>query len=184
VTKVADSGEGNGAEERQWIPRRERSSGRDTVPARQPEGEVAAGRVTDGHGAPEIQVVLPGKATQRVDSPGNIEKRAGPATSFVADAPVLDVPGGDARPGERRAEVTGVSQVVLSAPEPAVEDDGDRVWPAGSGKPEIAELEVEWPVRDAPIRRRGRKGEDVLRRILTYRRALHYLILLYTTSQL
>jgi hypothetical protein len=87
-----------------------------------------------------------------------------PAAARDADAAVLDVPGRDAVPGERDAEVAGVDQAVDRVPVAAVEDDRERRRLAG-GDSEIPELERLGPVGEPRVGRgRSAVGEDVLAR--------------------
>ena len=58
-----------------------------------PESEVPAGAVPDRSDAFEVQRSV--ELAQKVDAGGDIGKRLGPAAA-VPDAPVLEIPGGDA----------------------------------------------------------------------------------------
>src|SRR6266540_2821006 len=62
---------------------------------------------------------------------------------------------------QRRAQVADVQQVVLRAPEAAVQHDRDRVRPWSGWQPQIAKLLRPAPIRDAPVGRRRWPIEDL-----------------------
>src|SRR5581483_6677456 len=106
---------------------------------RHPQRELGAGGVTEDRDAAEVEVVDGRQGDEMVDGPRRVLAGGRPATPRP-DPAVLGVPGGDAPVGEVESEA--VHQVALPGvvPEPAVEEDDDRVG-AGSGRePEVALL--------------------------------------------
>ena len=94
----------------------------------------------------------------------DVEKGVRPATPFHVDAPVLDVPGGDAVAGELcggRAEVLEVSE---RHPAAAMNHDRDGMRPRSLGQAQIAELDGIAAVDDSMIGQRCRGRQYVLRR--------------------
>src|SRR5882762_9736301 len=57
----------------------------------------------------------------------NVLKRTGPSTAGIADPPVFDVEGRDARRSQRFAQVSGVREVILCPPKTAVDIQQNRV---------------------------------------------------------
>ena len=64
---------------------------------REPDREVTAGRVAARDDPGRVDVVDLG---QPIEARSDVGERAGPPTALLADAPVLEVPGGDPLPGE------------------------------------------------------------------------------------
>ena len=79
----------------------------------------------------------PGHVLERA---ADVLQRGRPASPRIADAPVLDVPGGDPMCGEVDAQVAGVDQVVNRLPVATVEHRHDRVRPELSGNAQVGEL--------------------------------------------
>src|SRR5713226_5387686 len=65
----------------------------------------------------ESGMFLLNKAVGRAD----VLKRTGPSAAGIADSPVFDVEGRDARGSQRFAQVSGVREVVLRPPKAAVD---------------------------------------------------------------
>jgi hypothetical protein len=128
---------------------------------REPEGEVAAGRVADGDDALQIEVVRGGEVAEVGAPPSDVLECAWPAAARFADAAELQAPRGDAGRGECGAQVADVQQVVLGAPEAAVEHDGHRVWPCAHGQTQVAELRRLCAVGNAQVRKRRNASEDL-----------------------
>ncbi len=91
-----------------------------------PESEMPARAVPDHPDAFEIQWYI--ELAQEIDPRGHVRERLGPAAA-VPDAPVLEIPGGDAPMDEVFAELRHHRAVVGRLPEAAVDDDDDPVRP-------------------------------------------------------
>src|SRR5438128_5558530 len=63
---------------------------------RSPESEMASRRVADQRDPLSVERIAAGELVHELDRPRDVVARPGAAASDVADAPVLDVPGGDA----------------------------------------------------------------------------------------
>ena len=114
--------------------RRVRRQGR---PRGSPERELPSGRVPHGDDAREIERRV--ELLERVDCRRDVEERLRPPASRP-DAPVLEVPRGEAVGGEVDADPLHQRAVVLRAPVPAVHDDGNRMRPGARGEEELHEL--------------------------------------------
>ena len=98
---------------------------------------------------------------EKVDCRTDVVEGVGPAAT-CADAPVLDVPRGEAVRSEVGAEALHQRPVVLRLPVPAVDDDRDGKRPGAGREEELCELTrvVAVGVRraghgDRPVRRRA-----------------------------
>src|SRR5688500_3659582 len=83
--------------------------------------------MADQHDAVKIQRMLFGKAVQEIDGFAEVLIGARPTATVVTDAPILDVPGGDALLRQRlrhRAETRG--RAILRAPAAAVNQHRHR----------------------------------------------------------
>ena len=124
------------------------------------------------HHARQVEPVLRSKDTQVVGSARDVDEGAGPAASFVTDAPVLEAPHREPAVRNRPFELGHVSDVVLRKPAAAMDEhhDGER---AGSlRQPKVAKLLGAGTVGDLGICRRSghRWGGDIGRgRLLVVR---------------
>jgi hypothetical protein len=76
---------------------------------------------------------------EKVDSRSDVEERLRPAAA-VPDAPVLEIPGSEAAPGEVLAEPRHQRPVVARPPVTAVDDHDDRVRSALVRDEQLGEL--------------------------------------------
>jgi hypothetical protein len=74
-----------------------------------------------------IEIVFPGVLSQVLVDTANVGKSVGPASTFIADAAIFDVRGGQAFGRESGAQVAGVIQGVLGAPKASMDVDDGRV---------------------------------------------------------
>src|SRR5271165_6401339 len=81
----------------------------------------------------------------------NVFEGAGPASGRVADAAVLDVPGGNSFGSQRGAEVSGVGQIVFGAPVASMDRHHYRERAFGFGKANVSELIGIGPIRETGI---------------------------------
>src|SRR3954452_22074780 len=95
--------------------------------------------MADRHDAVEVERGV--EAGERVDRRRDVLERDGvAAAAHLADAPVLDVPGGEAAARQVAGVVVHEVEGVLLAPEAAVDDDRDGERPGALGYGEVAEL--------------------------------------------
>jgi len=99
---------------------------------------------------------------EEVVGAANVSEGVGPGSSFVANAAILKVGGGDAFAGERGAELAGVVEVVLGAPEASVNIDDCRMRSLSLRKTKVSELIWIGAVGDAGVSGRRREGENVV----------------------
>src|SRR5579863_430802 len=130
------------------------------MPCREPNGEMAAGGVTNGDDTLEIKRIFFRENTKVVRTLSDIEEGVGPRSSGVANAPVLEVPRGDASVSERRAQVAGVFEAVLRAPEAAVNHDSHGMRTGALGQAQIAELKLVSSVGQTDVGRRCGQVEN------------------------
>ena len=111
----------------------------DTVPVCVPEQEMIAG--------------------------ANISKRSGPAAAFVPDAPVFQICCCNPFYLQSSAEMSGMSKIVFSAPEAAVNKNHKRyrIVVFCRRKAQVQELVGIGSVRDALVRRGRRQVQNVVR---------------------
>ena len=91
----------------------------------------------------------------------NVFEGAWPTSAGIADAAILDVPGGNAFRGQRGAEVSAVGQIVLGAPVASVDGHHHRERAFGFGKAKICELIGIGAVGETGIGWRWRQVENV-----------------------
>jgi hypothetical protein len=91
-----------------------------------PQSEMTAGRVTEEYDPRRIDRVLTMKASPVSDRGPNVIEGAGPPTTLLADAPILDVPRSKAVGREDGGDVPEVLEAVPRAPVPAVQQDDER----------------------------------------------------------
>jgi hypothetical protein len=138
---------------------------------------MRAGRVTNGDNALPIQLVITRERADEVSAAGNVTKRARPASTVIAKAPILDVPGGDARVGQRSGERTHVVHrdrpLVIGSqfrePAPAVNHDCDRISSFRRGQAQLAELQRRVSVGDT-VGARWNRGVGQVERTSVLRR--------------
>jgi hypothetical protein len=114
--EVADARLGDGRDRTDAGPRARHPLGY-AVASREPERQVPAGRVAAGRDPSDIHLLDVGEP---VDRGRDVLERPGPAPTFLADAPVLDVPGCDPTAGEVGAERRHQRPVPPRPPEPPV----------------------------------------------------------------
>src|ERR1700722_4632726 len=92
------------------------------------KSELASGGVASHYDSRGIQVVCVRILQNEIISGANVGESTGPASAIVTDAAVFEVGGCNSSGSERRAKMTCVIQVVLSAPETSmnVDDQGVR----------------------------------------------------------
>src|SRR5205823_4518194 len=122
-------------------------------PARSgPEREVPARRMTNGGDPPKVERRL--DTAERVDPRGDVEERRRPASALPpAHAPVLDVPRRPPGAREIGAQRPYIPAGTRRPPEPAVEDDRDRVRSSSIREMQLAELLRVRAVAHPPPRR-------------------------------
>jgi len=106
--------------------------------------------------------VVAGVLQEEVVGAANVSEGVGPGSSFVANAAILKVGGGDAFASECDAEVAGVVEVVLCTPEASVNIDDCGMRPLRLGKTKISELMRIGAVGDTGVSGRSREGENVV----------------------
>src|ERR1700736_1860710 len=87
-----------------------------------------------------IEIVVVGVLQEEVVGAANVGEGVGPCAAFVAHAAIFKVGGGDAFAGERRAEVTGVVEVVLGAPKASMDINDCGMRPLRLRKTKVSEL--------------------------------------------
>jgi hypothetical protein len=95
---------------------------------------------------------------KEVGSVGDILKGAGPSSSFVIQAPILDVPGRDTgfcqsrgqRPHVIHRDGAWVQTSKLRNPAATVHDNRDRVWALRGRHAQLAELQWVCPINYSP----------------------------------
>src|SRR4051812_43734947 len=117
--------------------------------------------MADGHDVLEIEAVLAGQVDQGCAAGSHVLERAWPAAAGFADASVFEAPRCETSRGQRRAQVADMEEVVLRAPESAVDDDNDGMWPGAVGQAEVAKLRRLGAVCPAKVRRGRSAIEDV-----------------------
>src|SRR5690348_1383260 len=108
--------------------------------ASQPERQMPPGGVPERERVIQREAVLRREDAQIIRGGGDILKRSGPATSWLAGTAIFDVPGGEARCGQRGAGVPKVVQIISRAPVAPMNANHDGMWPFASGHAQIAEL--------------------------------------------
>ncbi len=109
-----------------------------------------------------IEVVLAGVLQEEVVGAANVSEGVGPGSSFVANAAILKVGGGDAFAGERGAEVAGVVEVVLSAPKASMDINDCGMRPLRLRNTKVSELIGIGAVGDTGVSGRRSEGENVV----------------------
>src|SRR5207248_3297478 len=102
-------------------------------------------RVAEHRHPAEVEVVDGGQGQEMLGGPVAVVGRSGPPAAG-ADPAVLDVPGGEAPAGEVEGETVHEVAFPGVVPEPAVEEDHDRVATGGGGQPQVALLAGLGPV--------------------------------------
>ena len=160
--KVGDAGERDDATEAQGIGDVKRRAPRQARPGREPERELAAGRVAEGDDAAEVERMLLRGLAQVVGPAGHVLERARPAAPGVAEAAVLEAPRRVALGGERRGEAAHVVEAPRRLPAAAVDDDHDRVRAGTLRQPQLGHLLRRRAVGDRVVGRRLRQRQQVL----------------------
>ena len=95
---------------------------------------------------PQIQREPLGECPQVIGAAGNVAKGSGPPPAFIAYAPILKRPSGDAGACQCSAQVRDMTQIILGPPAPAVNDysHGMGTWPVWQAQ--VAEIEWIIPV--------------------------------------
>src|SRR5262245_12399348 len=106
----------------------------------EPQREVAARRVADGDDAAHVEPVVGGEVREVRAAQCDVVEGARPTAAGLADASKFEVPGCQSSGGERRAQVANVRQVVLGAPESAMDHNRHGVWPSSGRYAQLAEL--------------------------------------------
>src|SRR4029077_7400888 len=116
--------------------------------------ELASSGMTHNDGPCGIQTVFLCELREIAVSVANIFERTRPSSTFISHAAVFHIPGGEAFGGQRSAEVSCVSQVILGTPEPTmnVHNYGKRT--LSFWKTYLSELVGISSVSEAGIRRR------------------------------
>ena len=109
-----------------------------------------------------IEIVVVGVLQEEVVGAANVSEGVGPGSSFVANAAILKVGGGDAFAGERDAELAGVVEVVLCTPEASVNIDDCRMRPLRLRKTKVSELIRIGAVGDSGVSGRRSESENVV----------------------
>src|SRR5712672_2962849 len=107
--------------------------------------------MTDYDHACNIDGILLRKRRQEAIRGLNVAKRTGPATAGIPDATVFDVQRRDASSSEGGAEVAGVDEIVLSAPEATVEDENQGIRSRSHGNAQIRKVVRIFAVEHAGI---------------------------------
>ena len=89
-------------------------------------GVASAAVAEQGVHALQVEVVPWSKLSEVVGCGGNIVKGARPASSIIADAPVLDAPGGKSQRGKCSTGMAYVLQIVSRSPEASMYNNHDR----------------------------------------------------------
>ncbi len=128
----------------------------------QPQHQLPAGGMPRRHQPLEIQVVALGDARQMFCAVQHVVHRSRPAAARIAEPSVLDAPRSGARFRQRRAQVAGVIEIVLRAPESAVNEEHGRVRTWTARQPQIPELKRILAVRNARVRLGRREPQNIL----------------------
>ena len=99
----------------------------------------------------EREVILRREDAQIIRRGADILKRARPAATWLAGAAILDIPGREARRGQRGADEPKVGQIVARAPVAAMNTDHDWVRPMPGGNAQVAELLGSGAICDALV---------------------------------
>src|SRR5262245_32223694 len=113
---------------------------------------MTAGRMAGRHHAIEIEWVLGPQRAEVFGSMQDVVESPGPAAPGIPDAPVLDIPGGEAGSRQGSAQMTCVLEIVRRAPESAVDEDDDGMGAFSLRQAQIAELEHVLPVGNPCVR--------------------------------
>src|SRR5215211_1382334 len=104
-----------------------------------PQGELAAGRVTDADDPGEIERLV--ERAEMIDPSRDVlERRRPPASAAKAKAPVLEVPDRPAAAREVRDEQVLEPEPVTGAPESAVDEHGHGPRGTARGRRQLCEL--------------------------------------------
>jgi len=109
-----------------------------------------------------IEVVLAAVLPEEVASAADVGEGVGPCAAFVANAAIFEVGGGYAFAGERGAEVAGVVEIVLGAPEASMDMNDCGMRPLGLRQTKVGELIRVGAVGDAGVSGRRSESENVV----------------------
>ena len=99
---------------------------------------------------------------EEVVGAANVSEGVGPGSSFVSNAAILKVGGGDAFAGECGAEVAGVVEVVLGAPKASMDINDCGVRALCLRNTKVSELIWIGAVGDTGVSGRRSEGENVV----------------------
>ena len=91
---------------------------------------------------------------------GDVLECSGPAATGIAHPPIFQAPGRDTAGGESSANVPGMGEIILRAPEATVYENGNRMRAFAGGPAQVGELVRVSAIVQALGRRRW-KAEDV-----------------------
>ena len=127
---------------------------------REPQRELATGRVTRCDDAVEIERILRREVANVVGAMRDVEKRPRPSAAFVTDSTILETPDRVSTVRQRLLDRSGVRDVVRRQPTSSVNEDHDGMQPGRFRQPEIAELLRAGSVLNALVRRSGGERAD------------------------
>jgi hypothetical protein len=153
IGEVGRGSEGENGEGNHRLCRGEDRAVGEAPPRAQPERELPSRRVSHREHAIEIEGVLLRHRTQVVGALRHVRECARPAAARISDPAILERPGRDSFPGERRRELPDVGEVVPGQPAASVDEEDDRVRAGAARKPQLAELERVLAIGDLPVRR-------------------------------
>jgi hypothetical protein len=118
---------------------------------------VSAGGVADSDDSAKVELVLRSDLTQMIGAGRNVLEGAGPTAAVVADAPIFEIPGGEAVSGEIGGngahEIQSDGAVIefseFGNPAAAVNNDDDGMRPPAGRDAQFAELQRDAAVSDA-----------------------------------
>src|SRR5262249_40935789 len=90
---------------------------------RQPERQMASGRVTDGNYTIQVQVKSRRDRRQITGTRGHIVKCSWPAAAGITDSTILEIPGRKPGISDRLANRPHVFEIIFRAPESSVYDN-------------------------------------------------------------
>src|SRR5947209_3000024 len=133
--------------------------------------QLSTGRMSEDDDAAGIDGIFSCQLTKKLVARSHIFEAARPSSPGIADASIFNVPGDEARFGQRAAGKAGMREVIASAPETSMDKHGSRKMSRAFGQAQIAELVLVISVPQASVSRRRSIGEDVFAALHGRRRA-------------
>lgn len=144
---------------------------------RQAERKLGTGRVSHRDNPGGIEMVFCSVLYEKLIGRSDVGKRSGPGSAFIAHPAIFQIGGRHPAGCECRTKMSGMIEVVLGAPEAAVNIDHERVGPVGlilgRRQTQIEKLVGIGAVRETGIRRRWRQVQNVFRHLRFFPESLY-----------